>query len=129
VVAVGETTCDPLTATEAPFRVALAAFVDVQVSVELPPEEIEVGLAVMDAVGAEPVTVTLTCPQSVAPVEPWPVIRYVVVAVGDTVCEPFKATVVPFRSALTAFWVVQVSVELPPAAILLGFALIPAATV
>ena len=36
VVAVGETTFDPLTATEAPLRVALVAFVEDQVSVELP---------------------------------------------------------------------------------------------
>jgi hypothetical protein len=75
VVAVGDTTCDPLTATETPFSVALVAFVDVQVSVELPPEDIELGLAEIDAVGAEFVTVTVTWPQSVAPFEPCPVIR------------------------------------------------------
>ena len=68
VVAVGDTVCDPLTATAAPFRVALTVLVDVQVSVELPPGAIEVGLAVIPAVGA-PVTVTVTWPQSVAPVE------------------------------------------------------------
>ena len=63
MVAVGETTFDPFTATEAPFKVALVALVDDQVSVELPPDEIEVGLAVMLAVGAPPeVTVTVTCP-------------------------------------------------------------------
>ena len=66
VVAVGETTCDPLTATAAPFKVALTALVDVHVSVELPPGAIEVGLAVIAAVRA-PVTVTVTWPQSVAP--------------------------------------------------------------
>jgi len=60
VVAVGDTTCDPLTATGAPFSVALTAFVDVQVSVELPPGEIEVGLALMLAVAALPLpTVTV----------------------------------------------------------------------
>jgi hypothetical protein len=71
VVAVGETVCDPLTATAAPFRVALAALVDVQVSVELPPGAIEVGFALMPAVGVPPppVTVTVTWPQSVVPVE------------------------------------------------------------
>jgi hypothetical protein len=71
VVAVGETVCDPLTVTVAPFSVALTAFVDVQVSVELPPDAIEVGFAPMAAVGAPlpPVTVRVTCPQSVAPVE------------------------------------------------------------
>lgn len=65
VVDVGETDFDPLTATDAPFRVALAALVDAQVSVELPPDEIDTGLAVILAV----VTLTVTCPQSVAPVE------------------------------------------------------------
>jgi hypothetical protein len=49
--------------------------------------------------------------------------------VGDTVCDPFKGTVVPFRSALTAFCVVQVNVELPPAAIEVGLAVMPAAGV
>jgi hypothetical protein len=68
VVEVGETDCDPLTATDAPFRVALTALVDVQVSVELPPDAIDVGLALIPAVGppAE-VTLTRTWPQSVAP--------------------------------------------------------------
>jgi hypothetical protein len=59
VVAVGETVCDPLTATAAPFRVALAAFVDVQVRVELPPDAIDVGFAAMPAVGAAGPTVTV----------------------------------------------------------------------
>jgi len=58
-----------LTATDVPFRVALTAFVDVQVNVELPPEAMEVGLALIPAVGALEVTVMRTWPQSVAPVE------------------------------------------------------------
>jgi hypothetical protein len=58
-------------ATAAPFRVALAAFVDVQVRVELPPEAMEVGLALIAAV----VTLTVTSPQSVAPSELWAVMR------------------------------------------------------
>jgi hypothetical protein len=57
-----------LTATDAPFKVALTAFVDVHVSVELPPEVMEVGLALIPAVGAPEVTVMRTWPQSVAPV-------------------------------------------------------------
>jgi hypothetical protein len=65
---VGETTCDPLTATAAPFRVALVAFIEDQVRVELPPDAIEVGFAVMEATGPF-VTVTVTCPQSLAPAE------------------------------------------------------------
>jgi hypothetical protein len=69
VVEVGETVCDPLTATDAPFSVALTALVDVQVRVELPPAAIVVGLALSPAVGAPEVTVMRTWPQSVAPVE------------------------------------------------------------
>jgi hypothetical protein len=49
--------------------VALVALVEDQVSVELPPDVIEVGFAVMVAVGAPDVTVTVTCPQSLAPAE------------------------------------------------------------
>jgi hypothetical protein len=69
VVAVGETVCDPLTVTDAPFRVALTALVNVQISVELPPGAIAVGFALIPAVGVPlpPVTVTVTWPQSVAP--------------------------------------------------------------
>jgi len=59
VVVEGETVCDPLTETAAQFRVALAAFVDVQVSVELPPDAIDVGLAVIPAVGLAGPTVTV----------------------------------------------------------------------
>ena len=81
----GETVCDPLMATEAPFRVALVAFVDVHVRVELPPDAIDVGLAVIPAVGPLEVTATTTCPQSMAPAELRAVMRYVVDAVGDTV--------------------------------------------
>jgi hypothetical protein len=51
VVAVGETVCDPLTVTDAPFRVALTALVNVQISVELPPGAIAVGFALIPAVG------------------------------------------------------------------------------
>jgi hypothetical protein len=129
VVAVGETVCDPLTATDAPFRVALTALVDVQVSVELPPGAIEVGFALIPAVAGllPPVTVTVIWPQSVAPDALWPVMRYVVGAVGETTSDPFNATVVPFKSALTQLTVVHVSVELLPDAMVVGFALMPAA--
>jgi hypothetical protein len=70
VVAEGVTVCDPLTATGAPFSVALAAFVDVQARVELPPAEMEVGLAVMPAVGPDEPTVIVACDVAVAPEEP-----------------------------------------------------------
>jgi hypothetical protein len=56
-----------LTATAVPFRVALTAFVDDHVSVELPPAAMDVGLALRPAVGALDATVTVVCPQSVAP--------------------------------------------------------------
>ena len=70
MVAVGETDFDPLTATAAPFRVALTALVEDQVSVELPPDVIEVGLAVREAVGAPPVvTVTVAVEVAVVPEE------------------------------------------------------------
>jgi len=41
--------------------------------------------------------------------------------------EPFNGTGEPFSLALTAFFVVQVSVVLPPGAMELGLAVIPAA--
>ena len=70
MVAVGETTCDPLTATEAPFSRALTALVDDQVSVELPPGEIVVGFALIEAVGFPPEpTVTVAVEVAVAPEE------------------------------------------------------------
>ena len=68
MVDVGDTVCDPLTATDAPFRVALAALVDVQVSVELPPQAIEVGLALIAAAGAPlEFTVTVALAEAVTP--------------------------------------------------------------
>src|SRR5260370_9454083 len=88
----------------------------------------EVGFAVIPAVGAPPLplTVTVTWPQSVAPDALVAVKRYVVVAVGETTCDPFTGTGVPFRFPLTAFVDVHVSVELPPDAMEVGFAVIPA---
>jgi hypothetical protein len=58
-----------LTATAAPFKVALVAFVEDQVSVELPPDVIVVGFAVIVAVCAPDVTVTVAMAVAVAPVE------------------------------------------------------------
>jgi hypothetical protein len=127
VVDVGDTVCDPLTGTDAPFRVALTALVDVHVSVELPPGAIEVGLAPIAAVGAPlEFTVTVVWAEAVVPDAPVAMKVYVVVAVGETVCDPLTATAAPFRVALTALVDVQVSVELPPDAIEAGFALIAA---
>jgi hypothetical protein len=70
VVVVGETVCEPLTATDAPFSFALMALVDVQVSVELPPETIEVGFALIPAVGEPPEPiVTTACAEADVPAE------------------------------------------------------------
>jgi hypothetical protein len=126
VVVVGETLCDPLTATVAPFRVALTALVDVHVSVELPPGAMETGFALIPAVGPLAPTVTVVWAVAVAPDELMAMKVYVVVAVGETVCDPLTATDAPFRVALTALVDVQVSVELPPDAIEAGLALIVA---
>ncbi len=123
VVAVGETACDPLSATVAPFSVALTALVEVHVSVELAPVAILVGFAEIVAVGGgTEVTVTVALAVAVAPEELVTMRLYVVVAVGETACDPFTATVAPFNVALTALVEVHVSVELPPVAILVGFA-------
>ena len=123
--AVGLTTCDPLTATEAPFKVAEVALVEDQVIVELPPGVvIRVGFAVMVAVGA--LTKTVAWPQSLAPAALKHVTRYVVVVVGETNSDPFNPTEVPFILAVVQFTVFQVSVELAPETIEVGLASIPA---
>ena len=70
VVEEGETVWVPLMATVAPFKVALTALVDVQVSVELPPDAMEVGLALIAAVGGGvELTVTTAWDEAVAPAE------------------------------------------------------------
>lgn len=123
VVAVGDTVCDPFTATELPLSFALTALLDDQVSVELAPEAIEVGFALMLAVG-EPLepTVTDVCADVDVPAELVATNVYVVVEVGETVCDPLTATGAPLRVALAALAVVHVSVELPPEAIEVGLA-------
>jgi hypothetical protein len=70
VVVVGDTTSDPLSATEVVFNVALAALVDVQVRVEELPAAIEVGFAEIPAVGGPPEeTVTTAWAWAVVPEE------------------------------------------------------------
>lgn len=73
----GETDCEPFKGTVVPFRSAVVAFWVDHVRVELPPEEITAGLAEMAAAGGPLVaaTVTVTCPQSVAPDALWAVMR------------------------------------------------------
>jgi hypothetical protein len=122
---VGETDCDPFSATFVPFKSALTAFDVVHVRVELPPDAIVVGFALIPAAGGplEP-TVTVAWEVAVAPDELVATKVYVVVEVGETVCVPLTATDAPFRVALTALVDVHVNVELPPDVIETGFALI-----
>jgi len=108
-----------------PFRSALAAPAVVQVSVVLPPGATVVALARIPAA----TTVTVTVPSSVVPVALSAVMRYAVVVVGLTTREPFNATAVPFRFAVTALLVVQVSVVGCPDSTVVALARIPAATV
>jgi hypothetical protein len=127
VDAVGETACDPFSATFVPFKSALTAFAVVHVRVELAPDAIVVGFAVSPAAGGplEP-TVTVAWAVAVVPDELLATKVYVVVDVGETLCDPLTATEAPFSVALTALVDVQVRVELPPEAIEVGLALIPA---
>jgi hypothetical protein len=126
VVAVGETACDPFTATDAPFKVALTALVDVHVSVELPPVVMVAGLAEIPAVGPLEPTVTVVWEVEVAPDELFATKVYVVVEVGVTVFDPLTATAAPFNVALTALVDVHVRTELPPDDMELGFAVMEA---
>ena len=111
-----------------PLRSALTALLVVHVRVELPPDAIDVGLAVMPAAGGPLLvfTVTVALAVAVAPEELVAMNVYVVVAVGETVWVPLTATGAPFKVALAAFVDVQVRVELPPDAIDVGLAVIPA---
>jgi hypothetical protein len=124
---VGDTDCDPFNGTVVPFRSAVTAFCVVHVRVELPPELITVGLAVMPApTGPLEATVTVACAVAVAPEALVVINVYVVVDVGEMVCDPLRATGAPFSVALAAFIDVQVRVELPPGDIEVGLALMPA---
>jgi len=125
VVTVGETTCEPFNATLVPSRSTLTALVVVQVNVELLPATIVVGDATSPAVGGPPEpTVTVVWADAVAPDELVATKVYEVVAVGDTLCEPLRATAAPFNVALTALVDVHVSVELPPEVMEAGLAAI-----
>src|SRR5260370_8988727 len=57
VVAVGEKNRDPFTGTGVPVRFPPTAFVDVPVSVGLPPDPMEVGVAAIPAVRVLPTAV------------------------------------------------------------------------
>src|SRR6267378_2556580 len=124
VVAVGETICDPLPATAAPFSVIVVAFEVDHESVDDWPLLMLVGFAFSMAVGiggGGAVTVTV----AVAVVEPAELVatsEYVAVAVGETVCDPLAATAAPFKVIVVAFEVDHESVDDWPLVMLVGFA-------
>ncbi|SDE86772.1 hypothetical protein [Terriglobus roseus] len=129
VVAVGETLIEPEVATAVPLSVTDVADVVLQVRVDFEPEVIEVGEAVMVAVGVAAGAVTDT--EVVAVLLELPFLatsEYVVVDVGETVFEPDEATVAPLSVTDVADVVLQVSVELLPDVIEVGEALILADT-
>jgi hypothetical protein len=127
VVAVGDTAMLPFVGcVPIPLSiVTLVAFVVDQVSVELCPALMLVGLAEKLTVGAgvEPLTVTVAV-AVVVPPAPVAVNVYVVVAVGVTVTAPEAETVPMPLSIVTvlALVVFQVRVELWPEVMVVGLA-------
>jgi hypothetical protein len=112
VVTIGETVRDPFALTADPLRVTVVAFMVDHCSVELCPLIIEVGIALISAVGigaGGAVTVTV----AIAETEPAELVAtsvYVVVTVGEYVPDPFNATALPLIVADVAFVVVQFNV-------------------
>jgi len=94
----------------------------VQVSVEDCPVVTEAGLAENETLGAAAVTVTVACFVVVAPPLAVATSVYVVVCVGATFSEPFRTCPCPSIVTVAAPAVVQVSVELCPVTIVVGFA-------
>jgi len=113
VVAVGETICDPLAATAAPFSVIVVAFEVDHESVDDWPLLMLAGFAFSMAVGiggGGAVTVTV----AVAVLEPAELVatsEYDAVAVGETICDPLAATAAPFSVIVVAFEVDHESVD------------------
>jgi hypothetical protein len=129
VVAVGETTSVPLVASapvQPPLAVHDVAFVLDHVNVEVAPEAMLVGFAVSVTVGgADELTVTVAEAGADVPPVPLQVSVYVVVAVGETPSVPLVASAPvqpPEAVHEVAFVLDQVSVELAPEAIVVGFA-------
>jgi hypothetical protein len=126
VVLAGETLSEPLVARvplQPPLAVQLVALALDQVSVLDCPAVIDVGSAVSVTVGAG---TTVTVVESVeVPPDPVQASRYVVVLVGDTVCEPLVARAPaqpPLAVQLVALVLVQVSVLDCPDAMDVGLA-------
>jgi hypothetical protein len=98
VVAPGETICDPLAATAAPFNVIDVASADVQDNIADWPVSIVAGVTVNMAVGIGTGAVTVTVALTVlTPVALVARSVYIVVAAGETTCDPLAATVAPFN--------------------------------
>jgi hypothetical protein len=124
----GPTDCEPLGDSlpdHEPDAAQLVAFVEFQVSVELPPLDTEVGLAVRVTVGADAVTVTVVdC--AAEPPAPAQVSVYSVDALSAPVLREPLVTSLPLHppeaAQEVAFVVDQFNVELLPLMIELGFA-------
>jgi hypothetical protein len=123
VVDVGETLIEPEVATVAPLSVTEVADVVLQVRVDFWPEVIEVGEAVIVAVG---VVAAATDTEVVAVLLELPFLatsEYWVVDVGETLIEPEVATVAPLSVTDVADFVLQVRVVFWPDVIDVGEAL------
>jgi hypothetical protein len=113
-----------------PFQPPVAehdvALVELQVRVEVPPLAILVGFAVNMTVGTLAATVTIAVVGTLMPPGPEQVSEYVVVAVNAAVvCVPLAARG-PFQPPVAVHEValveLQVSVDVPPGATAVGFA-------
>jgi hypothetical protein len=127
VVEDGETLCDPLLATAVPFNVTVVAFTVFHESIDDCPLWMLAGFAFIEAVGIGVVADTVTL--AVAVVEPAELVAisvYVVVEVGETLCDPLVATEVPFNVTVVAFDVFHESIDDCPFWMLAGFAFIEA---
>jgi hypothetical protein len=122
VVAVGETDCDPLVPTGAPFSVTETAFVVFHDSIDVPPLVMLVGFAEIVAVGAGAFTVTVAVAVADTPDALVATSVYVVVALGEYDCDPLSATGAPFMVTDVAFVVLHVSVDDCPLVIDVGLA-------
>jgi hypothetical protein len=118
--------CAPVHPPEAVHEVALVV---VQVSVEVPPLATLVGFAVSDTPGGADAAITVTAAVAAAGVVPLApaqvsvklvfAVNAAVVALPLSVCDPLQP---PKAVQEVALVVVQVSVEVPPVATLVGFA-------
>jgi len=122
------TVCDPLVGSgpvKAPDAAQVSAFVDDQVSVELPPEAMLLGLALKATVGGVAVTETVAELRAVPPSPVHVRTNFVVEPNGTVVWLPLVgcAPVQPFDALqVLAFVEDQVSTEVLPVLTVVGFA-------